>query len=170
MPWLTSHHAWLTTLSQLRNDALVNDSVSTKNTHIHPLKTPQTIQPESPRRSGATPAGALMRTHRQNRKTSPVDKLRSTPQSVWHKSLEGSGATPVGALARTHRQDKNPPVDSAQIARGLGGSCRVHKPRVPRGPASTPRLAPSRQHVTHGPAQESKNNRPEGRSSNRPEG
>ena len=34
--------------------------------------------------------------------------------------------------------------------------CRVHKPGVPWGPASTPRLGPSRQHVTHGPAQESK--------------
>ena len=33
-----------------------------------------------------------------------------------------------------------------------------------------PRLGPSRQHATHGPAQESKNNRPEGRSSHRPEG
>ena len=50
------------------------------------------------------------------------------------------------------------------------GTCRVHKPRVPRGPASTPRLGPSRQHTTHGPAQESKNNRPEEQSSHRPEG
>ena len=65
---------------------------------------------------------------------------------------------------------KNPLDDSARIARGLGGSCRVHKPGVPRGLASTPRLGPSRQHVTHGPAQESKNNRPEGRSNHRPEG
>ena len=34
--------------------------------------------------------------------------------------------------------------------------CWVHKPGVPRRPASTPRLGPSRQHATHGPAQESK--------------
>ena len=34
--------------------------------------------------------------------------------------------------------------------------CWVHKPRVPQGPASMPRLGPSRQHVTHGLAQESK--------------
>jgi len=27
------------------------------------------------------------------------------------------------------------------------GSCRVHKPRVPRGPASQQRLGPSRQRV-----------------------
>ena len=32
-------------------------------------------------------------------------------------------------------------------------TCRVHKPGVPRGPASTPRLGPSKQHATHGPAQ-----------------
>ena len=48
--------------------------------------------------------------------------------------------------------------------------CWVHKPGVPRGLASTPRLDPSRQHTTHGLAQESKNNRVEGRSSHRPEG
>ena len=34
--------------------------------------------------------------------------------------------------------------------------CRVHKPRVPWGPASMPRLGPGRQHITHGLAQESK--------------
>ena len=34
--------------------------------------------------------------------------------------------------------------------------CRVHKPRVPRGPASTPGLIPRKQHVIHGPVQESK--------------
>ena len=51
---------------------------------------------------------------------------------------------------------KNPSDDSAQIARGLGSSCRVHKPRVPQGPASTPGLGPNRQHTTHGLAQESK--------------
>ena len=50
------------------------------------------------------------------------------------------------------------------------GMCRVHKPGVPRGPASTPGLGPRRQHVAHGPAQESKRNRPEGRSGHRPEG
>ena len=33
---------------------------------------------------------------------------------------------------------------------------RVHKPEVPRGPASTPGLSPNRQHTTHGPTQESK--------------
>ena len=40
---------------------------------------------------------------------------------------------------------------------GLGGSCRVHKPEVPRGPASTPGLGPRKQHVVHGLAQRSKN-------------
>ena len=35
--------------------------------------------------------------------------------------------------------------------------CWVHKPGVPRGPASTPGLGPGKQHVVHGPAQESKN-------------
>jgi len=34
--------------------------------------------------------------------------------------------------------------------------CRVHKPGVPRGPATPQRLGPSRQCATHGPAQESK--------------
>ena len=34
--------------------------------------------------------------------------------------------------------------------------CRVHKPGVPRGPASTPRLPLSGQHTTHGSAQGSK--------------
>ena len=34
--------------------------------------------------------------------------------------------------------------------------CWVHKPGVPRGPASTPRLGPSRQHITRGPAQGSR--------------
>ena len=57
----------------------------------------------------------------------------------------GSGATPTGALARTRRQDKNPLDDSTQITRGLEGSYRVHKPEVPRGPASQQRLGPSRQ-------------------------
>ena len=36
-------------------------------------------------------------------------------------------------------------------------NCRVHKHGVPRGPASTPGLGPGKQHVVHGPAQESKN-------------
>ena len=34
--------------------------------------------------------------------------------------------------------------------------CRVHKPWVPRGPASQQRLGPSRQRATRGPAQVSK--------------
>ena len=50
-------------------------------------------------------------------------------------------------------KDKNPPDNSIRIARGLRGSCRVHKPGVPRRPASQQRLSPSRQRVTHGPAQ-----------------
>ena len=54
---------------------------------------------------------------------------------------------------------KNPPDDSAQNTWGLGGSCRVHKPGVPRGPASTPGLGPRKQHVVHGPAQKSKTQR-----------
>ena len=33
---------------------------------------------------------------------------------------------------------------------------RIHKPGVPRGPASPQRLGPSIQHATHGPALESK--------------
>ena len=37
--------------------------------------------------------------------------------------------------------------------------CRVHKPGVPRGLASTPGLGPRKQHVIHGPAQESKTQR-----------
>ena len=37
--------------------------------------------------------------------------------------------------------------------------CWVHKPRVPRGPASMPGLGPGKQHVVHGPAQESKTRR-----------
>ena len=36
-------------------------------------------------------------------------------------------------------------------------NCRVHKPGVPRGPASTLGLGPGEQHVVHGPAQKSKN-------------
>jgi len=39
----------------------------------------------------------------------------------------------------------------------LDGTCRVHKPGGPRGPASTPGLGPGEQHVVHGPAQKSKN-------------
>ena len=39
------------------------------------------------------------------------------------------------------------------------GFCRVHKPRVPRGPASTPGLDPGEQPVAHGPAQKSKKQR-----------
>ena len=34
--------------------------------------------------------------------------------------------------------------------------CRVHKPGVPRGSASTPGLGPRKQHVVRGPAQEPK--------------
>ena len=49
-----------------------------------------------------------------------------------------------------------PPHNFAQIAWGLGGSCQVHKPGVPWGPASTPGLGLGKQHVVHGPAQESK--------------
>ena len=46
----------------------------------------------------------------------------------------------MGALARTHCRDKNPWDDSARITRGLGGSCWVHKPEVPHGPASQQKL------------------------------
>ena len=35
--------------------------------------------------------------------------------------------------------------------------CWVHKPGVPRGPASTPGLGLGKQHTVHGPVQESKN-------------
>ena len=37
-----------------------------------------------------------------------------------------------------------------------GGSCRVHKPGVPRGPASTPGVGPGKQHIFHGMAQKTK--------------
>ena len=87
----------------------------------------------------------------------PLTNSETTPSRFGTNRPGGSGATPVGALARTHRQDKNPPDDSVRIARGLRGSCRVHKPGVPRGSASTPGLGPGEQHVVRGPTQESKN-------------
>ena len=37
--------------------------------------------------------------------------------------------------------------------------CRVYKPRVPQGPALTSGPSPRKQHVVHGPAQESKTQR-----------
>jgi hypothetical protein len=37
---------------------------------------------------------------------------------------------------------RNPPDNSTRIARGLRGSYRVHKPRVPRRPASPQRFGP----------------------------
>ena len=40
-------------------------------------------------------------------------------------------------------------------------NCRVHKPGVPQGLASTPGLSLRKQHVSHGPAQESKKQRAE---------
>ena len=64
----------------------------------------------------------------------------TTPPTGSARTAWGSWATPAGALTRTRRQDKNPPDDSVQITRGLGGSCRVHKLGVPQGLASTPRL------------------------------
>ena len=85
-----------------------------------------------------------------------ADTTQKTPQPVLPEPPGGSGATFAGALMHTHRQDKNLPDDSAQITWGLGGSCRVHKPGVPRGPTSTPGLGLGKQHVIHGPAQESK--------------
>jgi len=85
----------------------------------------------------------------------------------------GSRATPAGALERTHRQNKNPPNDSTRIAWGLGGSYRVHKPKVPHGPASQQRLG-----LAEDVANDTQllgwpkylNDRPEGRSNLRPEG
>ena len=65
------------------------------------------------------------------------------PQTILPKSPGGSGATPAGALARTRCQDKNPPDYSTRIVRGLGVSCRVHKPEVPHGPASQQKLGPT---------------------------
>ena len=53
-------------------------------------------------------------------------------------------------------KNNNRPDDSTRIAQGLGGSCQVHKPRVPRGLASTPGLGLGKQHIVHGPAQKSK--------------
>ena len=38
---------------------------------------------------------------------------------------------------------KNPLDDSTQIARGLEGSYRVHKLRVPHGPASQQKFGPA---------------------------
>ena len=98
--------------------------------------------------------------HPRVRSCAPADETRTSPTGNMRKPPDGSaqttrglGATPMGALARTRLQDKNPPDDSARIAQGLGGSCRVHKPGVPRGPASQQRLGPSRQRTTHGRAQ-----------------
>ena len=88
----------------------------------------------------------------KNKKPPPL-ATRRTPQTILLESPEGSRATPAGALTRTRRQDKNLPDDSARIARGLGGSCRVHKHGVPHGLASQQRLSPSRQRVTYGPTQ-----------------
>ena len=76
-------------------------------------------------------------------------------------------------LARTPGQGKNPPDDSTKIARGLGSSCRVHKPGVPHGSASQQRLGPAgnianNAQLTGRPNY--LNDRPEGRSNHRPKG
>ena len=42
------------------------------------------------------------------------------------------------------------------LLKSPGDSCRVHKPGVPRGPASTPGLGPGKQHVVRGSAQKPK--------------
>ena len=96
---------------------------------------------------------ALVDNSTSTEKNTHTRLLPNTPQTVLLEPPGGSGATPAGALARTRRQDKNPPDDSARISRGLGGSYRVHKPGVPWGPPSTPRLGPSRQHATDEPLQ-----------------
>ena len=61
-----------------------------------------------------------------------------------------SGAT---AQWEAKRKESAPTHNSAPP---VAYRCRVHKPGVPRGPASTPRLGPSGQYTTHGPAQGSK--------------
>ena len=116
-------------------------------TRRHNRKTSPADNTENPPAGSARTARGLggytrgcARTHPpNNRRTSPTDNA-GNPQPVLPEPPWGTGATPTGALARTHRQDKNPPDDSAQIAQGLEGSCRVYKPGVPRGPTSTPGL------------------------------
>ena len=102
-------------------------------------------------------------------KISPTGKNEKTLRTILPKSSGGSGATPTGALARTHRRGKNPPDDSSRIARGLGGSCRVHKPGVPHGPASQQRLGPANNAQLMGRPKHL-NNKPKGQSSHQPEG
>ena len=74
------------------------------------------------------------------RKPPPLETRKNT-RRFYPNCLRAQGLHQQGAHARTRRQGKkNPLDDSARIARGLGGSCRVHKPRVPHGPAFQQRL------------------------------
>jgi len=101
---------------------------------------------------------------------SPAD---NTPQTILLESPGGSGDTPAGALARTRHQVKNPLDDSTRIARGLGGSCQVHKPRVLHGPASQQKLGPADDVANDAQLlgqPKYLNDRPEGQSNLRPEG
>ena len=132
----------------------LNKKPSQNKKHAHmPAETtpPRRFCPNRPGARGLHPRVRSRAPTDTTEKPSPLT-TQKTPQPVLPEPPGGSGATPAGALARTRRQDKNPPDDSAQIARGLGGSCRVHKPGVPRGPAPMPGLGPGKQHIFHGPA------------------
>jgi len=88
-----------------------------------------------------------------------TQKHREPPSRFCPNHPGARGLHPRVCSCTPASKTKNPSDDSAQIAQGLGGSCRVHKPEVPRGPASTPGLALGKQHIVHGPAQESKTQR-----------
>ena len=119
---------------------------NTKPLPLTTQKTPSRFRPNHPGARGL---------HPRVRSRAPTDKAKNlprwrhekTPQMVLPEPPGGSRATPTGALARTRCQDKNPPDDSARIAWGLRGSCRVHKPKVPRGPASQTKARPKL--ITH---------------------
>lgn len=103
----------------------------------------------------------------------PSLTTRNPPRTILPESLGGSGATPAGALTRTHHQDKNSLDDSTRIARGLGGSCRVHKPGVPHGSTSQLRLSPAGNVVDNTQLMgrpKYLNDRPKGQSNHRPKG
>ena len=99
------------------------------------------VLPEPPRGSGATPVGNT---------ENPPDSSARTAQGL-------GGYTRGCARAHPSARRKIPCTIPLKITRGLRGSCLVHKPGVPQGPASTPGLGRRKQHVVHGPAQESKN-------------
>jgi len=128
---------------RLRNDILVDNSVSTKkHARIPANKHPPDDSARIARGLGGYTRGCA-RAHPLTKRNFPHWQIRKNRQTILPESPGGSGSTPAGVLTRTHRQDKNPLDDSTRIARGLRGSCRVHKPRVPHGPASQQRLGPA---------------------------